>query len=474
VKRPQNSDLEYIFHPKSIAFAGVSRTGQALLESHLVSGFEGDLYPISRTLTEAQGLQCYTDIKEIPGQVDYVWATIPARATPQFMRDCAAKGVKVVSFFTAGFSEKDEEGARLEADIVSIARRGGMRILGPNCMGIYCPSTGLTFAHGLPQQSGPIGYFCQSGGNSAYAVRLAGLRGAYFSKAISYGNACDLNECDLLEYLANDPETGIITAYIEGLKAPRRFYKLLREVTRAKPVIMLKGGHSAQGMATATAHTGALPISTKRWNALMRQAGVIQVYSVDEMVDVALALVRMPPPQGPNVCIIGLGGGASVISADHCIRAGLNVPHLPQEIIERIGEFILNPAGNILVNPIDPQFAPGKLTDIMRTVADWSEVDMLFLRIPHNLTPFYRDPGTQALRMMISFARETTKPTAIILDHVAAHEAIPVFLERQQACTDAGVACFPSVAQAARAMSTCIRYHQWRKEKSLAPLASHH
>lgn len=473
MKRPQTGDLEYIFHPRSIAFAGVSRTGQALLESHLVSGFQGELYPISRTLTEALGLQCYADIKDIPGQVDYVWATIPAHATPQFMRDCVAKGVKVVSFFTAGFSEKDEEGARLETEIVSIARRGGMRILGPNCMGIYCPSTGLTFAHGLPQQSGPIGYFCQSGGNSAYAVRLAGLRGVYFSKAISYGNASDLNECDLLDYLASDPQTRIITAYIEGVKVPRRFYKLLREVTRSKPVIVLKGGHAAQAAATATAHTGAHPISAKRWNSLMRQAGVIQVYSVDEMVDLLLPFVLMPPPQGRNVCVIGLGGGASVISADHCTRAGLNVPHLPRDIIERIGEFILNPAGNILVNPIDPQFAPGKLTDIMRTVAGWSGVDMLFLRMPHNITPFYRDPGTQALQMMISFAQESTKPVAIILDHVAAHEAIPVVLERQRACADAGVACFPSVAQAARAMSRYIQYHQWRKEKALAPLASY-
>ncbi len=466
MKLPQSNDLEYIFHPNSIAFAGVSRTGQALLESHLTSGFEGNMYPISRTLTEVLGLQCYTDIKEIAGQVDYVWATIPARSTPQFVEDCVDKGVKVASFFTAGFSEKDEEGARLEAEIVQIARNGGMRILGPNCMGIYCPSTGLTFAHGLPQQSGPIGYLCQSGGNSAYGVRIAVARGAYFSKAISYGNACDINECDLLEYLALDPETKIITAYIEGIKNRRRFFKLLREVTKVKPVIVLKGGHTAPGAATATAHTAALPFSKKNWNAHMRRARAIQVYSVDEMVDVVLPFIFMPPPKGRNVCVIGLGGGASVISADHCVRAGLSVPPLPEEIIQKIGEFILNPAGNIFVNPIDPQFAPGGLSGILKTVADWDGIDMLFLRIPHNITPFYRDPGRQALDMMISFAQESSKPVAIILDHVATPEAIQVFLDRQQLCADAGVASFPSVKRAANAMSKFIRYHQRRSESS--------
>ena len=466
MKLTPSNDLEYIFHPNSIAFAGVSRTGQALLENHLTSGFEGNMYPISRSLTEVLGMQCYTDIKEIPDQVDYVWATIPAQATPQFIQDCVTKGVKVVSFFTAGFSEKDEEGAKLEAEIVQIARHGGMRILGPNCMGIYCPSTGLTFAHGLPQQSGSVGFICQSGGNSIYGVRAAVARGAYFSKVISYGNACDINECDLLEYLALDPETKIITAYIEGIKDRRRFFKLLREVTKAKPVIVLKGGHTAPGAATATAHTGALPFTAKNWNAHMKRAGAIQVYSVDEMVDVVLPFIHMSPPKGRNACIIGLGGGASVIAADHCVRAGLSVPPLPEKIIQKIGEFILNPAGNIFVNPIDPQFAPGGLTDITRTIADWDGIDMLFLRLPHSLTPFYRDPGRKALDMMISLAKESSKPVAIILDHVATPEVTQVFLERQQLCGDAGVASFPSVKRAANAMSKFIQYHQRRSESA--------
>jgi acetyltransferase len=465
MKLPQ-SNLEYIFHPNSIAFAGVSRIGQAMLEIHLTSGFEGNLYPISRSMTEVLGLQCYTDIKEIPDQVDYVWATIPAQATPQFVQDCVTKGVKVVSFFTAGFSEKDEDGAKLEAEITEIARRGGMRILGPNCMGLYCPSTGLTFAHGLPQQSGSVGFICQSGGNSAYGVRAAVARGAYFSKAISYGNACDLNEYDLLEYLATDPETKIITAYIEGIKDRRRFFKLLREVTKLKPVIVLKGGHTAPGAATAFAHTGALPFTPKNWNSHMRQAGAIQVRSLDEMVDVVLPFIHMSPPRGRNVCVIGLGGGASVISADQCVRAGLSVPPLPEKIQQKIGESVLNPAGNILVNPVDPQFAHGGFFEIVRTVADWDGIDMLFLRLPHNITAYYRDPGRQALEMMISFANESSKPVAIILDHVATPEATQVFLDRQQHCGDSGVASFPSIERAANAMTKFIEYHQGKNESS--------
>lgn len=456
-----SGSLEYLFHPRSIAFAGVSRIGQALLESHLSAGFNGPIFPISRTMSEAFGIPCYADLNDIPEQVDYVFAFIPATASAKFVKDCVAKGVKLVAFFTAGFSEKDEDGARLEAELAALVRGTGTRILGPNCMGIYCPATGLSLAQGLPRQSGPVGLFGQSGGNTTYAIRAAVARGACFTKAISYGNACDLDECDFLDYFARDPDTTVIAAYIEGPKHDDRFFTLLREVSRAKPVIVLKGGRTAQGAATAAAHTGSAPAAEDEWASLVCQAGAIQVDDVDELVDVMVAFVFMPPPQGRRVNVTGLGGGASVVAADHCVQAGLSVPPLPEELRHKLATFVNNPAGNIFVNPVDPQASPEGTQGIISTVAAWDGVDMLFLRLPHNITPFYQDPG-QSLDTLIQFAAGCPKPAAVILEHVATPEGAQLFYERQQACAGAGVASFPSVRRAAKAMSRLVRYHALR------------
>ncbi len=204
-------------------------------------GLKGHVYPVHPKESEVGGLKCYPSVKDIPGPVDYVFGVIPARFTPQFMEDCVVKVVKVVSFFTAGFSESGEaKGKKLEAEIVQIARRGGIRVIGPNCVGIYCPSAGLSFCADFSRKSGSLSLLCQSGGNTCYLVRAFTTRGVYINKAVSYGNACDINETDLLEYFTHDPETRIITAYIEGVKDGKRFLRVLREAAQAKPVIILK------------------------------------------------------------------------------------------------------------------------------------------------------------------------------------------------------------------------------------------
>lgn len=463
MQRTESNSLEHIFHPRAIAFAGVSGLGQSLLEAHLLSGFQGSVYPISQKQSNVLGLQCYSNVKDIPGPVDYVFASIPAPATPRFVEDCAAKGVKLVGFFTAGFSESSEEGKLLEAEILQTARRNGLRLLGPNCMGIYCPASGLTFALGLSQQSGPVGFFGQSGGNSTYCVRASTRRGAFFSKAISYGNACDLNECDFLEHFSQDPQTRVIAAYIEGAKDRERFFRLLKETTRAKPVIVLKGGCTGPGAATAAAHTGSAPGSSQAWEEDLRRANAIQVYSIDELVDVVVSFLYLSPPRGRNASIIGLGGGASVIATDHCVRNGLFVPPLPPEIRQRLKSFIRQAAGNILINPIDPQPLPAGLPGIIRTLANWDGIDLLFLRLPHNITPSYQDSST-SLEPMIEAARTCGKPAAIILDHVVSPEAGQAAFEEEQRCWKAGVASFPSVDRASNAVSKFLKYQQRKKE----------
>ena len=206
-KIPDNKpSLDYLFQPRSIAIVGVSpdRTkisaGREFLNSLIDVGFEGKLYPVNHGGGEVHDLRIYPNITDIPDSIDYVISAIPAQQNLQLVVDSASKGVKAIHIFSSGFSEiADAEGAKLESQLTVVARQEGVRIIGPNCMGLYCPKTGLALSRELPKQSGATGFISQSGGNTAYAIREGALRGIHFSKAISYGNASDLNECDFLE-----------------------------------------------------------------------------------------------------------------------------------------------------------------------------------------------------------------------------------------------------------------------------------
>lgn len=257
--------LDFLFHPNSIAVVGVSTdttrlaSGQVFLRALIDAGFKGKIYAVSRERGEIFGFKIHPGINNIPDRVDYVISAIPAQDTPQLIIDCADKGVKAIHMFTAGFSEiADEEGEQLQSQIATMARQRGIPIIGPNCMGLYCPKTGLAFHPDMPKESGPIGFISQSGGNAILAVREAGSRGVYFSKVISYGNACDLNESDFLEYLTHDPETRIIAAYIEGVKDGARFIEALKQATKVKPVIVYKGGITESGTRAVASHTGVI------------------------------------------------------------------------------------------------------------------------------------------------------------------------------------------------------------------------
>src|SRR4030042_1199388 len=199
------------------------------MDSIRSSGFKGSIYAINSKGTEVSGLLAYTNIKDIPGPVDYTICCIPAPYVPQLVRDCAAKGVRTISIYTSGFSETGtEEGRELEREIVRIAQASRIRIVGPNCLGVYSPKVGLSFASDFSRRVGKVALIGQSGGNTSYLIRAASQRGVRFSKAVSYGNACDINESHLLEYFAHDTETEIVAAYIEGIKDGERFHRVLQ------------------------------------------------------------------------------------------------------------------------------------------------------------------------------------------------------------------------------------------------------
>ena len=477
-ERPKTKglDLEYIFHPRSVAVVGASLAdlsdpmnigGPTFWKDLLDFGFEGAIYPVNPKGGEVAGLKVYPSLSDVPGPVDYVISRIPAQFTPQLMKDCAAKGVKVISIFAAGFSDSGEEkGKQLEAEMVKIAREGGVRIIGPNCMGIYCPHARLSWEKNFPRESGPVGFFSQSGGNSWKFVRPGAVRGIRFSKVISYGNASDLNEADFLEYFAHDPETKIIAAYIEGARDGRRFRRILGETARVKPVIILKGGSTAAGTRAVASHTGSLAGAETTWDSLCEQTGAIRVHTMEELVDVAVAFLFMSPPEGRRVGLIGLSGGESVQSADDCECAGLNVPQLPQEIQNAY----VPDAGSSIRNPVDSTtglVAPTQYAEVVAIVSSWTEIDFLipFITVDHLPTHMIEHGALNLMvNALINVREVSAKPMAVVINADISTIAFEQLDEARERLLSAGFPVYPTFSRAAQAISKFIRYHEGGKK----------
>ena len=469
----ETQDLGYIFYPRSVAVAGASKRpgfapGKGFLQALLRSGYRGGVYPLNSSGGEVLGLKAYTNISDVPEAVDHVICCIPAPHTPQLMKECVAKGVRVVHLFTAGFAETGtEEGRRLEEEIVNIARRGGIRVIGPNCMGLICPDSGLSFFTAAQARRGPVAFLSQSGGNAQELVNMASVRGLGFSKIISYGNAADLNEADFLHYLARDGESEIVAAYIEGVRDGQRFAQALGEAARTKPVILLKGGRTGAGTRAANSHTGSLAGSSVIWHTLCRQTGAMQINNVDELVDLVLAFVYLSPPQGRKVGVVGMGGGRSVLSADDCESAGLIVPQFPLEVRQRLREFTPE-AGTSVRNPVDS--SPVVALNIqyfsrtLELVALSGVVDSLIVYLYAEI-PLYADMPhllQQHAEAIVQAAKDFGKPLAVVLATSGAPRAANMVFEAQQTCLRAGVAVYPSIGRAARAISRFIGYHEDR------------
>ena len=464
--------LDYLFHPDSIAIVGVSTdktriaSGQVYLESLLSGGFKGKIYPVSRDRGEILGLKIYPGIKDIPGKVDYVISAIPAQDTPQLIIDCAAKGVKAIHMFTAGFSEiADAAGEQLQSQITTMARQRGIPILGPNCMGLYCPKTGLAFHPDVPRESGTIGFVSQSGGNAIVAIREAAARGIHFSKVISYGNACDLNESDFLEYLAHDPETRVIAAYVEGVSDGARFVRALKQAAEMKPVIVYKGGTTESGTRAVASHTGAIAGSGRVWGGLLKQVGAIQVHSMEELLDILVLFSYMSPPKGRATAVVGIGGGNSVRAADACASAGLTMPLLPAATRNRLKEIYASEVGGSFRNPVDTYFVQwGLLEETIKIVADCDQIDLLILHITLGFAGHRYETKINLVKPYIESVISTTgainKPVAIALYPIGLTKYEPTTSEAEAALHQAGLPVFPSVAQAANAIVKYIDYHQ--------------
>ncbi len=479
-KQNNQLDLDFLFHPKSIAVVGVSADGNisfnagALFVKQLIDfGYPGVLYPVGTRGGEVLGLRVHTSIKEIPGYIDYVIAAIPNKYTPQLVEDCGQKEVKAIQFFTSGFGEiEDKVGEELQKELLQIARKYNMRIIGPNCMGIYCPASKLAFGREFSPQVGTVGYLAQSGGQCILGIREANRRAIHFSKVVSYGNAADINECDLIEYFTNDPETTIITAYIEGTNDGRRLFRVLKAATRKKPVIVFKCAATEGGTHAALSHTSAIAGSSMTWDYLLRQAGVIRVYSVKEIFDAVTLLQRCPEPRSLNALVIGHGGGSCVQASDDACRAGLKMPLLPPELRKTLMDVYGTDAGNIFKNPLDinPFWGLERSRRAFNAVSKWDQVDMILLHATPEQDPFVRrDFQFKAqIDTLIEWAKLSPKPVvaALNVNTMPGDDGLPE--QSFNRIIEAGIAAFPSVERAATAVYRVYRYYQWlRKHASI-------
>ena len=350
------SDLKPFFEPAGVAIIGASsnprKLSYGILRNLVNSPFPGAIYPVNPGAAEILGKPSYPDITAVPNPLDLAVIVMPAHTIADTLEACGKRGVKAVIVISGGFKEIGAEGEQLEARCLEIIRRYGMRMIGPNCVGLVNLHTGLnvTFIYGLPAVGG-IGFMAQSGAVLGGVVDQLMGKGVGFSHFISMGNETDVTETDLLEYLAQDPNTRVIATYVEQIKDGRRFLETARRVSRIKPIVLLKGGRSSAGARAVSSHTGSLAGSYSAYQAAFRQAGVIEVESLSALFEVAQAFDYQPLPAANRAVIVTNAGGPAALASDALSANGLLLENLEQSTRLTL-RAALNPSAQVS-NPVD-------------------------------------------------------------------------------------------------------------------------
>jgi acetate---CoA ligase (ADP-forming) len=353
---PFKKKLEPLFNARSVTFVGASndptKWGFNTLKHIIDGGFQGKIYPVNPKESEILGLKVYKTIADLPETPDLAVIIVPPPAVPAVINECVSKGVKAGIIITAGFAELGGEGTRLQQEIVEIAGNGGMVFVGPNCNGVMSPwNNQYVQFPSFFVPPGPVAVIAQSG-NVMDSLALQILNHGFgCSACIASGNEAVLHCEDYLEYLAGDPYTKVILSYIEGFKNGERFLAVARKVSKKKPIVMLKAGKTAAGAQAAASHTAALAGSDSVFDAVCKQSGVIRARSLDEMLNIGLALLRQPLPQGRRLGIVTAGGGWGVLAADACAQLGFDVVRLPEGTINELDKIL--PAWWNRGNPVD-------------------------------------------------------------------------------------------------------------------------
>jgi len=348
--------LEAFFSPRSVAVVGASsvpgKMGYILMDNIIRGGYQGKIYAVNPKGGEILGRTAYPSIGDIPDEVDLAVIVIPAAGIPDVVEACGKKGVKALLIISAGFREAGPEGARRERDVVARAQKYGMRILGPNVLGLIDTISMLnaTFATTMARP-GEIAFFSQSGALGSAILDWSREENLGFSHFVSLGNKADVSEIDLLEAWEDDPHSKVILAYLEGIADGERFVKVARRVTRKRPVIAIKSGTTAAGTRAISSHTGSLAGSERAYEAAFNQTGIIRAQSVQDLFDYAEVFAYQPMLRGNRIAIVTNAGGPGILATDTCDRVGLTLAHFAKETIEAMAPYLPETAN--LYNPVD-------------------------------------------------------------------------------------------------------------------------
>ncbi len=450
--------LDSFFTPRSVAVVGASReagkVGHELLVSLIQGGFAGPIYPINPKADEVEGRPCYRDLTATPSVPDLVIIVVPSKAVVPVMKQCAAVGVKAVILITAGFKEVGAEGAKLEREVLEIARAAGVRMIGPNCLGVMVPKSRLNASFGgdLPSEGG-IAYLSQSGALMSAILDMANAGGIGFSKLMSIGNKADLNELDLIQALGDDPDTKVITGYLENILDGQRFITEAEKISRRKPILLMKAGGTAAGAKAASSHTGSLAGGDTVYNCLFDRTGIVRCPSIKAQFDYAQAFAYQPLPRGSRVVVVTNAGGPGIMAADAIEREGMTFAKLSDETMKCLAGSLPHAAN--VTNPVDVlgDALADRYEFAMKTVLDDPNTDaMIVLLTPQVMTQCTET--AQAL-VRVSRARPEKPVLACFMGALKTADAMKVF-------RDGRIPQFDSPESAARTIKVMSDYANWR------------
>lgn len=451
--------LAQFFEPNGVAIIGASsipgKPGHEVIRNILANGYTGTLCLVNPKGGEILGIPVQPSIASLPAGIDLAIIILPAEASPQALRDCAAKGIKHVVLSAGGFAEVDEHRAQIQQELVDIIQGKEIRVLGPNTSGhISTPHhfTSSFFPLGKIRR-GRVSYVAQTGNFATHTMKYI-LTSENFgvSRVIGLGNKIDIDESEALEYLANDPDTKAIVMYLESFKRPRHFLKVAREVTRIKPIVMLKSGTTEAGKHAAVAHTAALAAEDRLVDSMLQQAGIVRIWDYTHLVLAGKALSMVPLPQGNRVSFLAPSGAMLVVLADLCIHLGLEVPELGPDALQRLKD--ISPPFIRMRNPVDI----------------WAAVSVKGIELGYRegMEAVLKDPNIDSVVPILMLTKDTGIPSFnFIIELSKKYPEKPVLVtfsgEKQymEYCKEliepAGVPTFPEIEQPFEALSILAR-----------------
>lgn len=451
-----------LLNPESIAVIGASRfegkVGYVVLKNIISGGYEGKIYPVNPRADNILGLRCYPKVSAINDKVDMAVITVPADKVLEVAEDCGQAGVKVMVVISAGFKEIGLEGAKREAELVSIAKRYEMRILGPNCLGYINTSIGLnaSFAVTMPPR-GHIAFISQSGALLTSLIDKAPVEGLAFSKIVSLGNKADLSEMDYIRLLAADPETRVIALYVEGVERGEELTKTVREVSTKKPIIALKAGVTEVGAKAASSHTGSMAGSEIVYITAFKQFGAIKAECLSDLLDAARCFGSQPLPKHGNVVIVTNAGGPGILAADACGKLGLKLAHLGADVINELRKVL--PLAASTNNPIDVlgDARADRYQAVLAIFSAKEDLDCLVMV----LSPQAMTEPDEVAKLLVDFKARNPERVIVtsFLGGLRVANAISIL-------RDGGIPNYDAPEKAVRALSLLVSYKEVRAKQS--------